>query len=247
MHIAIGTPMYGGATTAAFNRSATALALALETNGHKLSPIYLANESLIQRARNTIAWHFLQTDASHLLFVDADTGFRTKDVARMIEADKPIIVGPCPLKRINWDRVAQAVKDGVPASELHRYTGIFNVVHMDGAAIHSASEPFEIKVGGTGFMLIKREVFETLAPLTEDYVNRNPGDAMPPGARVKNFFPVYVQDEDLLSEDYAFCAKWREAGGTVWAAPWCELTHVGTYAFAGVYRDCFAAKPNRED
>lgn len=247
LHIALGTPMYGGTCVGPFNRSATALALALETNGHKLTPIFLGNESLIPRARNTIVWHFLQTDASHLLWVDADTGFRSKDVARMIEADRPIIVGPCPLKRINWERVAQAVRDGVPADQLHRYTGIFNIVHLDGVHTHSASEAFEIKFGGTGFMLIKREVFEALAPTTEDYVNRNPGDAMPPGARVKHFFPVYVEDDDLLSEDYAFTAKWRATGGSVWAAPWCELQHVGTYSFTGVYRDCFAAKPHSED
>ena len=85
-----------------------------------------------------------------------------------------------------------------------------------------------------------RRVFEELAPDTEEYANKNPGDAMPLGARVKNFFPVFVENDDLLSEDYAFCAKWREAGGSIWCAPWCEIAHAGTYIFRGSYKDAFA-------
>ena len=247
LHIALGTPMYGGNCVAAFNRTTTNLALALELEGHKLTPIFLANESLIQRARNTIAYHFLQTDATHLLFVDADTGVRVQDVARMVAADKPIIVGPCPMKRINWERVAEAVKAGVPPDQLHRYTGLFNIVHLPGNRTVSADEPFEIEVGGSGFMLIQREVFEHLAQVTETYINRNHGDAMPPGVRVHNFFPVHVVKDDLWSEDYAFCAAWRRIGGSVWAAPWCEVKHVGTYEFAGVFRDQFAVPPAQED
>ena len=247
LHIALGTPMYGGACMAAFNRSTAALALALESEGHKLTPIFLANESLIQRARNTIAYHFLKTDATHLLFVDADTGIRVEDVARMVAANKPIIMAPCPMKRINWARVRQAIADGVPDDLLHRYTGFFNIVHLPGNRTVSADEPFEVEVGGSGFMLIKREVFEKLARVTETYVNRNHGDAMPPGVRVHNFFPVHVVNDDLWSEDYAFCAAWRRLGGSVWAAPWCEVKHVGTYEFAGVFRDCSAAPQTQED
>ena len=240
MHLAIGTPMYAGQCTAEFNRSATALALSLQKEGSRLTPIYLGNESLIQRARNTIAWHFLQTDASHLLFCDADTGFRVEDVARMVAARKPIIVGPCPMKAINWQRVATAVKAGVPPENLHLYTGIFNVVHLDGSRTVAADEPFEIARGGSGFMLIERGVFEELKPWVDIYLNKNPGDAMPLNAPVHNFFPVTVKDGDLLSEDYGFCDLWRDGGGSIWAAPWCELRHVGAYTFSGTYKDHFA-------
>jgi len=36
-----------------------------------------------------------------------------------------------------------------------------------------------------------------------------------------------------LSEDYYFCWRAREAGLTVWAAPWVQLGHFGTYLFEG--------------
>ena len=238
IHLAIGTPMHWAQCTSQFTTSVMALDRALHKDGAKLSLIDVGNESLVQRARNTIAWHFLERkDLTHLLFCDADTGFRVADLARMVAAKKGVIVAPCPLKAIDWGRVAAAVKAGVPPEDLAKHTGIFNVVHLPGPRRICPDEPFEIKWGGSGFMLIERQVFETLSPLTQDYANRMPGEAMPPGARVKNFFPVEIEEDDLLSEDFGFCAAYRRAGGSVWAAPWCEIDHVGAYVFTGRYRD----------
>lgn len=239
IHLAIGTPMYGGASYPAYNASVAELRRAVAALGGKVGIIALGNESLIQRARNTIAWHFLQSEAKHLLFVDADIGFRAHDVLGMIEADKPVIVAPVPLKMINWERVARAVKDGVPADELYRYSGVFNIVPREGEAREvSAAEAFEIDRGGAALMLIKRVVFDLLEQTTDGYFNDLPGSSLPVDATVKNFFDVYVDDGRLLSEDYGFCHKWRGRGGSVWCAPWCETTHTGTYVFGGVYRDC---------
>ena len=36
-----------------------------------------------------------------------------------------------------------------------------------------------------------------------------------------------------LSEDYAFCRRWRDLGGEVWADVEARLTHVGHAAYAG--------------
>jgi len=238
MHLAVGTPMFAGVCVAEYDRSIAALRSALASDGSKLTVIRLGNESLIPRARDTITWHFLQTDASHLLWCDADQGFRVEDVARMVAAKKPMIIAPVPMKRIHWERVAAAVKAGVPADKLHLCTGIFNIASLDGHKMVSRDEPFRIKWGGTGLMLLERRVFEELAPSTPEYVNRLPGDALPQGVRVKHFFPVEIEGEELLSEDFALCANWIKAGGEVWCAPWVRVTHVGTYAFEGEYALC---------
>lgn len=237
MHLAVGTPMYGGNCSAAYDHSTNALQNAIRKDGGTLTVIRLGNESLIPRARNTIAWHFLQTDASHLLWCDADQGFRVEDVSRMMAANKPMIVGPVPMKKLNWERIAAAVKAGVPPEQLHRYAGHFNIVPLPGEE-RSRTEPFRIKWGGTGFMLVEREVFETLAPSTPEYINRLPGDAMPSGVKVKHFFPVDIEGDELLSEDFAFCARWIKAGGEVWCAPWVRVSHMGTFCFEGEYLLC---------
>jgi hypothetical protein len=55
------------------------------------------------------------------------------------------------------------------------------------------------------------------------------------GEKVNEFFATCIEEESglLLSEDYYFCKRAREHGFKVWAAPWVDLAHVGTYAFEG--------------
>lgn len=231
MHLAIGTPMYGGMCCSEYTQSMLQLQSDMEANGHKMTSIFIGNESLIQRARNSVVYHFLQTDASHLLFIDADQKFRPIDIVKMIQANKDIIAGCVPMKSLNWEKVRQGAKLGY--KELHRLTGVFNITHLDEHPMVDAETPFQVKHAGTGFMLIKREVFETLAPHVETYTNG--GANMPPEKLVHNFFPVTVVDGELLSEDFNFCHLYREHGGEVWAAPWCEVGHFGSYLFSGQY------------
>ena len=82
-------------------------------------------------------------------------------------------------------------------------------------------------------MLIKREVFEKLKDSVGTYTNG--GQSVDPKDKVYDFFQVAIHEGLLLSEDFWFCHKWREVGGTVWAAPWCELGHFGSYLFSGQY------------
>jgi hypothetical protein len=98
-------------------------------------------------------------------------------------------------------------------------------------------DPVEIFNGGTGFMLIKREVLEKMAEKVPEYTN-DVGDlsgTMQQQEKIKEFFATSIEPETnrLLSEDYHFCREWRMMGGKVWAAPWCQLSHIGTYAFEG--------------
>ena len=96
IHLVIGTPMYGGMCTSEYTQSILNLSEAAnKSEGVKLTTIFLGNECLIQRGRNTIAHHFMNLpDATHLLFIDADIKFRTEDIVKMIQADKSLIIGP---------------------------------------------------------------------------------------------------------------------------------------------------------
>ncbi|MCK9281691.1 MAG: hypothetical protein M0P71_13780 [Melioribacteraceae bacterium] len=233
MHLVVGTPMYSGMCTSEYVQSLMALKDSVQNGGHKLTSVFLGNESLIQRGRNTIAWHFLNIpDATHLLFADADIKFRPIDVAKMIKADKPIIIGPCPMKGLNWERVRLAAQNGFKG-DLSKLSGIFALTELDGHVMKNENEPFQIKHGGTGFMLIRRDVFIDLSKHVGKYING--GTSVSPNAEVIDFFQVGVIDKQLLSEDYFFCDKYRSTGGTVWAAPWCELGHFGSYLFSGCY------------
>jgi hypothetical protein len=233
MHLVVGTPMYGGMCCSQYVKSLLELKEAILQHGHQMTPIFVGNESLIPRARNLLAHLFLKTDASHLLFMDADQEFRANDVARMIKADKGIITGIVPMKGINWSGVEQAIKKKKkPPYEF--YTGIFNFQYLKGHKYKNENEPFQIRVGGSGMMLIKREVFEELIPHTDYYEN---GGATIGKDKIYNFFKVENINKELLSEDYYFCHKYATIGGTIWAAPWCRVGHFGSYCFRGNYLD----------
>lgn len=230
--------MYGGQCFGYFMQSCLKLQQLCSSSGINVSFSQLFNESLIQRGRNLLTNHFLKSEATHLMFIDADILFRPEDIFPMLEADKDIICGIYPKKEINWQTVRKAMDAGVPDAELKFHTGAFvvNLKDYKPEVTVPINEPVEIWNGGTGFMLIKREVLEAMAVMLPTYLNnvldlQNPSN----GENIVEFFATMIEPETnlLLSEDYYFCRKAREAGFSVWAAPWAELSHIGTYAFEG--------------
>jgi hypothetical protein len=236
----VATPMYGGQCFGYYAQSLLALQNTLRENKIDTAVSFLFNESLIQRARNALAHGFLKTDYTHLMFIDADIRFNPQDVLPMFLADKPIICGIYPKKEINWDMIHKAAVAGVPPSELRKYSGSFvvNLVGYAGETQVQVDQPVEIWNGGTGFMLIKREVLEQLRDKVPSYINDTHDLGGNIGKeRISEFFATSIEPlgERLLSEDYHFCKEWREkCAGTVWAAPWVQLGHVGTHIFDGV-------------
>lgn len=234
IHIRLSVPMYGGMCTGVFVQSLLNLSPILAGANIKLSCAFMFNESLITRGRNNLVYQFLQSeDCTHLLFVDADMKFRGEDIYHMIKADKEIIVAICPKKEINWESVRHAAGKG--EKNLANFTGSFvvNLLNDTPQLTVPKDKPFEVAAGGTGIMLIKREVFEQLKPHTPLF--KNDMSHMKGGEPVYQFFSESIDPESgrLLSEDYHFCHAWRRQGGKVWAAPWCAIGHMGSYLFEG--------------
>jgi hypothetical protein len=237
--IFVATPMYGGLCVGGYTVGLLNSVQEFMRNGMQLYYAHMMNESLITRARNTLAYDFLNTDATHLMFIDADITFNPADIVSMVNADKDIICGLYPKKEINWKTVSEAVKSGVEYQDLPSYTGSFvvNLVGDVAQATGDVNEPMEIDNGGTGFMLIKRNVFETLKPTVPTYTNDQIliVDKNPVKKIIHEFFATSIDEVSnrLLSEDYHFCKIARQAGFKVYAAPWANLSHSGTYNFSG--------------
>lgn len=235
----VATPMYGGMCFGTYTQS---LMVFIEIMLQKNIPVLVSmlfNESLIQRARNALVNEFLKSDCTHMLFIDADISFNPHEIAAMFDHDLDILCGIYPKKEINWLTVEEAVKSGVPTKELQYHTGawVINLVDYQNTVNVPINQPLEIWNGGTGMMLIKREVFENLKEKVPSYVNDVVAvvDADKPRDRIYEFFATSIEPdtERLLSEDYHFCRIWRQAGGKIYAAPWVTLGHSGTYVFSG--------------
>jgi len=234
LHLVIGTPMYGGMCTSEYTQSLLNLSESANKSDVKLTTIFLGNESLIQRGRNTVAHHFMNLpDATHLLFIDADIKFRTQDIVRMIQADKSLIVGPVALKGYDWEEIRQAAVNG--EDDIGRTGGVFNINKLPGIDMVDENTPFEIEHGGNAFMMIRRDVFETLKPHTPIYTNG--GRSLPDDVEIYDYFRVEINKDTnhLLSEDYFLCHSYRQLGGKVWCAPWVETGHFGSHLFNGKY------------
>lgn len=233
--LVVATPMYGGQCHAAYNVSVNRLRALIDGQGGRVGAIQVLNESLVNRARNSIVHQFLQLDATHLLFCDADQSFEAEDVMAMLQQDKPIIAAPVPMKGLNWSAIGRAARMGVADEDLHLYGGIFNLEHRhDDNGAWPIAWPRKIKRIGCAFMLIQRHVFENLANVLPTY-EHDLLDGMG-GQQVTEFFPTRVEEGRLMSEDYGFLNRWRELAGEVWLAPWVDITHFGNFAFTGSYK-----------
>ena len=110
----LATPAFGGLASIQFFKSLLDLQPACAARGVGLHIDLTGGDALITRARSVMATHFLEeTDHTHLMFVDADIAFRPEQLFRLLDADKDVVGGVYPLKKVHWDKVGPAVQGGI--------------------------------------------------------------------------------------------------------------------------------------
>lgn len=238
--IFIATPMYGGQCCGMYMKSCLDLQTIFQQYGIQSRFSFIFNESLITRARNYLVDEFLRTDFTHLLFLDADIHFNPQDIIAMMALDRDVIGAPYPKKAMNWNNIAEAARrhPNLDPKELENVVGdyVFNVVK--GTEKFQVAEPLEVMEIGTGYMLVKREVFPLFAAAYPELKYRpdHVGQKNFDGTRyIHAYFDTVIDpvSERYLSEDYMFCQWYRKIGGHIWLCPWIQTQHVGTYAFTG--------------
>jgi hypothetical protein len=90
----------------------------------------------------------------------------------------------------------------------------------------------EVTKTGTGFLLIKRDVFDKLNahPAVKSFTNDIGLDPVL-NIYMKTYFDTAVRENRYYSEDWTFCENWRDIGGQVWVDKRVLLKHTGTYVF----------------
>jgi len=170
----IAAPMYGGQCAGMFTKSTNDLSALFRAHNIPLKFYYLFNESLITRARNYCADEFMRSDCTHLMFIDSDIGFSAQDVLAMLSIIDghedlndgkafDIMCGPYPKKCISWEKIKQAVDMGAADDDpnvLENFVGDYVFNPANGKNTIKLDKPQEVLEGGTGFMMIRREVFE---------------------------------------------------------------------------------------
>ena len=209
VHIAM--PCYGGMLTESTFMSFIKWANTARQLGIDWTLETMVNESLISRARNTLTAKFLeQSEATHLFFVDADIGWEPWHLLVLLNRNVDVIGGLYPMKTmpikwvVNGFEGAQEGPDGLQ----------------------------EVSKAGTGFLLMKRHVFEQLNshPAVKPYKN-DIGLDPKYDKHLKTYFDTAVRQGRYYSEDWTFCENWRDIGGKVWVDKRVLLRHSGSYVF----------------
>lgn len=204
-------PCYGGMLTESTFMSFIKWSNTARQLGIEWTMETMTNESLITRARNTLTAKFLTNpDSTHLMFIDADIGWEPWHLLVLLNRDVDVIGGLYPMKSlpikwcVNGFEGAEEGPDGLQ----------------------------EVTKTGTGFLLIKKHVFEKMNshPNVKSFKNDIglPAELDP---HMKTYFDTGVRENRYYSEDWSFCENWRDVGGKVWVDKRVLLRHTGTYVF----------------
>lgn len=213
----IAVPAYTGSVSAQTAHSLLAAVKALSDAGVHVTTDFLAGCCYLDHTRNLLADRFLASDATDLLFIDADVGFGARDALRIASASRPLVAGIYPKKG-----------DGAQEWPVD-FDSDFISSDADGL-IEAAHVP-------TGFMRINRAVFDLLAMngLAPEYDYQRT-------KLIRRFFRCEARDGRYWGEDFQFCEDWRGLGGKIHIIPDLDFEHVGTKAWKGNWGNWFRAQ-----
>lgn len=180
--------------TFALARSREALAEA----GVQSALLILQGNVHVDDARNSIVRDFLESDCTDLVFLDADVTWEPPALVQLCGRDVDIVGGVYPYRREGSDHMPVRIMDGGEVKDGLR--------EVDGLP--------------TGFMKIKRSVFERMGPSRPWFFDKIYPTTL--------FFdrPTPGEDHTRWGGDIDFCNRWREMGGKLYADEELRLGHV---------------------
>jgi len=204
----------------------------------------IMKSSLVTQGRNLCVSGFLESNCTHMLFVDSDILFNAESIFKMIERDKDVIAIPYPLKTLMWDKAFRKMQDG----EIKKPDDIRKWLHTYPMKIENPNDVnvergvIEVTHSPTGCMLIKRQVFDKMIKAYPDkqivqktVINGEYVDK----PHMWNFFDTIHDPETktYLGEDFSFCKLWREIGGKCYAFIDDPIAHIGEHQYQGRFAD----------
>src|SRR5215469_4489007 len=252
-NLVVATPCFGGQVSTVYATSLFNLQQAVQNLSNVKVKVQLRDgDALITRARANLVTLFLDDPAAtHLLFVDADIGFKPEQVFRLIESGADVVAGCYPIKRVNWDKARRAMAAGRPDLAASSLDYVLELDNPDEVRVVNGFT--RVRYAGTGFLMIRRHVLEKMcahpnyAPL--QFFREHSLDALAGSSNRFALFECMIDPATgtYLSEDFAFCKRWTDIGGEIWADLDSRLDHVGPSVFHGDIASQFAAAPGAAD
>lgn len=236
MHLVIATPGIGAVVQQRYMQSICVVLQSCQASGIAHSLELITHDPILARACNTLVAKFMdRPSATHLLFASSDIGFTPEALQRLILADKDIAAGVYPKAEVVWnDAALSRVNRGEDvATAALRYSA--SPTGPEGNPTELDGEFAQTEFADTGFMLIRRQVFEKLflAYPTLRYRNvQGGGPAQNSPHQYALFDPFIERKTDVYySGADAFCRRWRQIGGEIWIDTASQIYHIGPYEF----------------
>jgi len=192
---------------------------ALERKGYKVWRV--RGYSAIDQGRNQLATDAMGQGFDETFWIDDDVAFNPIDVDRIRCFDLPICAGVYP-------------KKGKRELACHILPGTQKMLFGKKGCVQ------EVKYTGTGFLHVRREVYESMHQQLE-LLTCNAGFGSP---MIPYFQPMIVDTDKgpwYLAEDYSFCERARRCGFKIMVDTRVRLWHVGSYKYgwedAGIERE----------
>ena len=215
----IGLPAYDFKVSVKLAIALAEFCVIAQKHGIQIQIQNVSGCSVVSRVRNIIADQFLESDAQHLMMIDSDMTFDANDILRLMawNETKPIVAG------IGAARKTEKV--------------FFSMLDQDenGNITMDKMGLVRAKRVGTGFMMVRRDVFECLRQEHPEWKYKD----VNAGKDLQAFFDFQCTPEGYIGEDYTFCDRARAHGFTVWIDPTIKLGHMGMHEFEGDFGNDF--------
>jgi hypothetical protein len=160
--------------------------------------------SLVIAGRNSLVADFLASDATDMVFIDADIGWKPESLVRLLQHQVAVVAGAYRKKN---PKTTFAVEFENP----------------DDISVNSQTGLLKATGVATGFLRIRRDCLESMVKAYPELKITSPN-----GQEQHALFDTSLVDGRMIGEDYTFCRRWTAIGGSIWVDPTIELSHYGT-------------------
>lgn len=175
--------------------------------------------------RDLLAREFLAGDCTHLLCIDNDMAFPADICDRLLAAGKRLIGAVYPRRSLDLRRLA-TLRERHGFDDALALAHDWNVHLLDGT-VTVRDGLARVGALATGFLLIERACLVEMMERIDVPSYTTVGGP----ANLRAFFRELNENGAVWSHDYAFCKRWIEAGGEVWADVQAEILHVGAFRY----------------
>ena len=202
--ILIATPSYDGKVDVWYANSLTNTILFGLQNDIIFETLYMAYDSLVQRARNDLAAAAIEGGYDGILWIDSDMEWHPQWAVDAVLSGKDVL--------------------GLPTIKKSMYVESYNVKAKPEQLV---VEDGLMKVDsvGTGFLYMSKDAITHLWKSSKKYLDS--------GSIRKWIFEVKLQGGEIISEDTLVCQKLQKGGFDIFIDPSKTCNHVGTHKFQG--------------